>query len=110
MSCFKYKFSELPYSHMIVSACIRGQREQGKDAGLPLLAACHSCLCNRESTASSETPLTNGPESCASFPLAKSRCYQGTHTHTTAKAGARSADHQPPSHREACKAGTQACH
>lgn len=47
------------------------QQEQGKDAGLPLLAACHHRLCNRESTASSETPLTNSPESCVSSTLAK---------------------------------------
>ena len=47
------------------------QWEQGKDAGLALSAACHSCLCNLENTASSETPLTNGIECCASSTLAK---------------------------------------
>lgn len=85
MSCFKDIFSNLPFSCLIMTVCTRGQRKRAVRARegcrTVLLAACHSCLRNHESTASSET-LSQMAQKAVPPPHCKSRCQQGTPTPT----------------------------
>lgn len=84
--CFKDVFSDLPFSCAIVIVCTGGQWECAVRARegcrTALLATCHSCLCNHESTASSETP-SQMAQKAVPPPQCKSRCQQGIPTPTT---------------------------
>lgn len=95
--CFKDMSSNLPYSCTIVIACTRGQRDHAagarKGCRTALLAACHSCSCNHESTASSETPSQMARKAVLP-PLCKSRWQQGTPTPTTLSCSPHSAKRQ----------------